>query len=183
MTAFEEMVYVAWFEVSGPCNNLLRISADEGESFGEPICLDDFGLPGVIEMAVVSEEKFYLLGFGQVGGVSDVVLLRSTDAGESFKVVGLDVGVPIQFEKGVIGGKRILFAWQDLQSGDEFLKVSTDGGRTFGPAINLTDEGMIAGSFSGQSLEMVLEGNRAYFVWSDASTGNNEVYFGASSLS
>ena len=81
-----------------------------------------------------------------------------------------------------ISGKRILFAWEDFSSsGDEFLKVSTDGGRTFGPSINVTDEG-IAGAFSGQSMEMALAANKAYFVWSDSSTGNLEVFFGPAEL-
>lgn len=181
MTGFEETVYVTWFEVSGPCNNLLRISHNGAESFGGPICLDDFGIFSVIEIAAVSEEKFYLLGFGQAGSVSDVLLLRSTDGGESFKVIDLDIELSINFEKAAMSGNRILFAWEDPQSGNEFLKVSTDGGRTFSPAINITDEGIV-GAFSGQSMEMVLEANRAYFVWSDNSTGNLEVYFGASEL-
>ena len=88
MVAFEDTVYVAWFEVSGPCNNLLRISHDGGEEFGEPICLDDFGISGAIKIAAVSDEKFYVIGFGQIEGVSDVLLLRSNDWGENFRKSG-----------------------------------------------------------------------------------------------
>lgn len=179
MTAFEEAVYVAWFEVVGPCNNLLRISHNGGEEFGEPICLDDFGISGVIEVAAVSDEKFYVIGFGQIEGVSDVLLMRSNDGGENFKVVGLEIESVVHFEKVAISGNRIFFAWTDFSSsGDEFLKVSTDGGRTFGSAINITDEG-IAGALSGQSVEMALAANKAYFVWSDSSVGNLEVFFEA----
>ena len=181
MAAFEETVYVTWFEVVGPCNNLLRISHDGGESFGEPICLDDFGISGVIEVAAVSDEKFHVIGFGQIEGVSDVLLMRSNDGGENLKVVGLEIGSGVNFPQVAISGNRIFFAWEDLSSGDEFLKVSTDGGKTFGPIINITDEGIV-GAFSGQSVEMVLEANRAYFVWSDSSTGNNEVFFGAAGM-
>ncbi len=72
---------------------------------------------------------------------------------------------------------NVYIVWQDDTNGnpDIFFRASNDGGASFGATINLS-------SNSGLSLapRVAAVGNSVYVVWQDDSTGNDEVFFRAS---
>jgi len=80
------------------------------------------------------------------------------------------------------GSSFVYVIWRDFTTngagGDILFKRSTDGGKTFGSTINLSNNAGIS-----EDAKIVATGPYVYVVWSDesASPGKGEIYFRASS--
>ena len=70
-------------------------------------------------------------------------------------------------------GNKTLVVWQDNSTGNNeiYLRVSTDGGNTFGNTTNLSNN---TGNSEFPKIDSV--GKKIIIVWQDNSTGNNEIY-------
>ena len=84
--------------------------------------------------------------------------------------IGLGVGAQIATQ-----GNTLYVVWQDNELGDNeiFFKRSTDGGATFGPTINLSDN-------VGESMlpSVAVSGNNVHVVWMDDSdSGINDIFY------
>lgn len=65
--------------------------------------------------------------------------------------------------------------WSDLLSGEIMYKASQDGGKSFGPAINLSNS-----TDPSLNPHIATWSNHVYVVWDDKISGNDEVMFAAS---
>ena len=70
-------------------------------------------------------------------------------------------------------GNKTLVVWQDNSNGNNeiYLRVSTDGGNTFGNTTNLSNN---TGNSEFPKIDSV--GKKIIIVWQDNSTANNEIY-------
>ena len=73
-----------------------------------------------------------------------------------------------------VSGNNVHIAWSDFSFGnfDIFYRRSFDGGATFGPIINLSDN---AGS-SGRPA-IAIFGNNVHVVWQDDTAGNTDILY------
>ena len=70
-------------------------------------------------------------------------------------------------------GNKTLVVWQDNITGNNeiYLKLSADGGNTFGNTTNLSNS---TGNSEFPRIDSV--GKKIIIVWQNNSTGNNEIY-------
>ena len=73
-----------------------------------------------------------------------------------------------------VSGNNIHVAWEDDTPGNNeiFYRRSIDGGATFGPIINLSEN---AERSSGPAI--AVSGNNIYVVWHDLTPGNFDVFY------
>lgn len=71
-----------------------------------------------------------------------------------------------------VSGNNVFVVWRDSTPGrgEIFYTRSTDGGATFSSTVNLSNN-------TGSSIEPVIaiSGNNVYVVWSENTSGNNEI--------
>ena len=74
-------------------------------------------------------------------------------------------------------GNKTLVVWQDNSTGNNeiYLRLSADGGNTFGNTTNLSNS---TGNSEFPQIDSV--GKKIIIVWQDNSTGNNEIYLSKS---
>ena len=109
----------------------------------------------------------------------DILLKSSNDGGQTFgDVINLSNNSGFSEHPQVaINGNNVYIVWADNTSlnRDVYLISSTDGGQTFGEAINLSNNG--ADSYNQ---EISVSGNNVYVVWQDSqknSQGNSTISF------
>lgn len=157
-------VYVAWTEFissEGSSRVLLRVSHDGGRSFGGPKRLNAPGSAGRDVALLADGSRVYVAWLG------DGVHFRvSRDRGGHF-------GPTLTLNEDGRGGSPILaatgnhvyVAWnQDIEDRDLrnlFFRASHDGGRSFGPVLDINDERGSGGT------RVVAEGRNVYIVWDD----------------
>jgi hypothetical protein len=78
----------------------------------------------------------------------------------------------------LVGNDSVYVAWTDdsAGNGDVYFKRSVDNGTTFGSTQNLSDN-----PGNSTAAQMAASRDNVYVVWEDASTGNGDIYFKASS--
>jgi hypothetical protein len=181
LTLLNENVYTAWTE--GPFNDgevYYRRSTDGGASFGETVNLsNDTGDSGRPELRVSAPNLFIVWQNQAVKG-DDIFFKRSTNGGASFGDtinISNNKGNPMEPEFSVTNASNVFIVWQNQASNskaiDILLKNSTDGGASFGDAINLS-------STIGNSTEPDIASSNdggVFAVWTDDTNGKKQVLF------
>jgi hypothetical protein len=123
-------------------------------------------------------------------GSVDSVFVEWTDSGQILFRASSDGGQtfgttqPISDSEGSDGditsvGQNIYIVWKsdDVPGGDDeiFFRASTDGGQTFGPILNLSNN-----PTESQLGRVAAYGQNVYVVWEDTALGNEEIFFRAS---
>jgi len=103
----------------------------------------------------------------------DILLKSSNDGGQTFgDVINLSNNSGFSEHPQVaINGNNVYIVWADNTSlnRDVYLISSTDGGQTFGEAINLSNNG--ADSYNQ---EISVSGNNVYVVWQDSQKNSQD---------
>jgi len=126
-----------------------------------------------------SGDNVYIAWTEAKSGPDSVIFRKSIDRGVSY-------GPPITLSDGVTNAERpqidssgnnvyVLFTDTSSFNGDLFLRASNDGGTTFLPTINLSNN---PGSSTGA--DIFASGNNVYVAWHDDSSGTFEILLRAS---
>jgi PKD repeat protein len=172
----------------------LRVSADGGATFGSVVVLRDnvanavLGTPRI----AVSGSNVYVTGTGRALGDpqhSDVFLRASNDHGTSFGgAVRLSATTGGVVPDVVASGDHVYVGWSEQRDMDPdpdwfalgpvsvHFRLSPDGGATFDDIVTLADE------TGGGAFAMNALGGRVSIAWSEASTGNREIFFASASF-
>ena len=147
LTLLNENVYTAWTE--GPLNDgevYYRRSTDGGASFGETVNLSNDTGDSVRPELRVSAPNLFMVWQNQAVKGDDIFFKRSTDGGASFGDtinISNNKGNSMEPEFSVTNASNVFIVWQNQASNskpnDILLKNSTDGGASFGDAINLSE--------------------------------------------
>lgn len=140
----DDNVYVIWKEVMNPSASntdmFLRISSDNGESFGESINITNDPLRVYsFDTAATGDNLYILTQEGTSDSNREVYLRTSHDRGNSF-----NPKINISNRSGISGaesiavsGQNIYIKWLEANTATTFLKVSHDGGDTLSAQISL----------------------------------------------
>jgi hypothetical protein len=119
------------------------------------------------EPSVASEENNMIIVWeDDTPGNTEIFMRRSADGGATFtSPVNLSNSAGLSYQPSVaISGNTILVAWQDdtPENTEIFMRRSADGGATFTPPVNLSDNA----EFSGYP-SVAISGNNAVVTWQD----------------
>jgi hypothetical protein len=181
LTLLNENVYTAWTE--GPFNDgevYYRRSTDGGASFGETVNLsNDTGNSGRPELRVSAPNLFIVWQNQAVKG-DDIFFKRSTNGGASFGDtinISNNKGNSMKPEFSVTNASNVFIVWQNQASNSKpngiLLKNSTDGGASFGDAINLSST---IGNSTEPDIASFNDGG-VFAVWTDDTNGKKQVLF------
>ena len=181
LTLLNENVYTAWTE--GPFNDgevYYRRSTDGGASFGETVNLsNDTGNSGRPELRVSAPNLFMVWQNQAVKG-DDIFFKRSTNGGVSFGDtinISNNKGNSMEPEFSVANASNVFIVWQNQASNSKpngiLLKNSTDGGASFGDAINLRST---IGNSTEPDIASFNDGG-VFAVWTDDTNGKKQVLF------
>ena len=181
MAAYRDNVYVVWEDAStGNGDIYFRKSTDSGISFGTVENLsNNTSISDSFDMAI-SGSHVYVVWSDNSTGNGDIYLRKSIDNGTTFGTKenlsndnGRSYGAQI-----VISENNIYVVWNDgsTGNGDVYFKRSVDNGTTFGSTQNLSHN-----PGNSTAAQMAASRDNVYVVWEDASTGNGDIYFKASS--
>jgi hypothetical protein len=181
LTLLNENVYTAWTE--GPLNDgevYYRRSTDGGASFGETVNLSNDTGDSVGPELRVSAPNLFIVWQNQAVKGDIIFFKRSTDGGASFGDtinISNNKGNSMEPEFSVTNASNVFIVWQNQASNskpnDILLKNSTDGGASFGDAINLS-------STIGNSTEPDIASSNdggVFAVWTDDTNGKKQVLF------
>ena len=178
-------LYVVWHDqVAGRLQVLFSRSLDGGETFAPPRNVSNAAVHAHCAAITVGPSGRILVAWENrkdtVDHKHDAVFVQSTDGGLSFST-------PLNLSNGPAwalsdypwpveaGDGRIAVGWEDNTAGgglDTVLALSTDGGLTFGPPLNLSSN---PGSPSTEVVTLFGPDRTLYVVWEDYATGNGEI--------
>lgn len=158
-------VYVVW-DNGNPGDGekiLLRKSIDAGMTFGPVVELSDpFPETFTAPQVIASGNNVYVAW----DSGTNVFFTRSIDAGANFEPVSIGDEAGGNSVKLAASGNNVALVWQSAGGGqpgdiDALFAISTDGGATFGPVMNLNE------ALGGRNTNphVVLSGNNVYVVW------------------
>lgn len=169
-------VYVVW-DNGNPGDGekiLLRKSIDAGMTFGPVVELSDpFQETFTAPQVIASGNNVYVAW----DSGTNTFFTRSTDAGANFEPVSIGDEAGGNSVKLAASGNNVALVWQSVGGGqpgdiDALFAISTDGGATFGPVMNLNE------ALGGRNTNphVVLSGNNVYVVW-EHDTGKADIVF------
>ena len=176
-------VYLAWLtvqaEAAEPLAITFKASHDHGKSFDPTIELWNRSptKPGNFTDPASGTHPPEIAAAGENVYVSwndawNIYIRTSNDFGKTFQEI--QHLVSYHFEDGDIGeeqvgglsiatsGSDVYVVWNGLLSGDIFLKASRDGGGTFGPTVNLSNNSYPSIS---EAPQVIAEGPNSYVTW------------------
>jgi hypothetical protein len=108
---------------------------------------------------------------------NDQVLFRNPSNYTNVTRVLGNVSGTVVYPQVAASGENVYVVWASLTQGnnDIFFIKSTDRGKTFG---NLTD--LSSNQGTSAEVQIAVNGENIYIVWSDDTTGNNEIYYSRS---
>ena len=178
-------LYVVWHDqVAGRLQVLFSRSLDGGETFAPPRDVSHAAVHAHCAAITVGPSGRILLAWENrkdtVDHKHDAVFVQSTDGGLSFSPpLNLSSGPPWALSDYPwpveAGDGRIAVGWEDNTAGsglDTVVALSTDGGLTFGPPLNLSSN---PGSPSTEVVTLFGPDRTLYVVWEDYATGNGEI--------
>ena len=179
-------VYVTWHDIAPSALQVLFMrSVDGGQTFSAPRNISQATFQAHCASMTVGPSGRILIAFedGKSSGVlstNDAVFVQSTDGGLNFSApINLSNSPSFALSdypwaaEGPDG--TIAVGWEDNSSAPELeavVAVSTDGGVTFGPPLNLSS------TTNGTSTEVVTlfgPDGSLYVVWEDHLTGDSSV--------
>jgi hypothetical protein len=172
VASFGNNVYVTWEESvfdNNPLNYdvLFKSSTDGGRTFGDITNLSNN--PGFSEHPQISVNgsNVYVVWADNTSSNRDIYLISSTDGGRTFgDVINLSNNAADSHNQEIdVVGNNVYVTWQDTQkntNGNSNISFasSTDGGRTFGDVINLSNN---AGTSSFPKVSSFK--NDVYVIW------------------
>jgi hypothetical protein len=186
-----DTMYVVWQDetqgVNGTSEIYFKKSTDGGASFADTINLsNNTGDSTDPYLASSNDMNIYIVWRDNSAGTEQIYFKRSTDGGASFET-GLSEQLTLSnntaksqdaIEPQVASDKSNVYAvWSqgdfDSNLTDIFFKKSTDGGASFGDAINLS-------STIGNSTEPDIASSNdgeVFAVWTDDTNGEKQVLF------
>ncbi|CUR51388.1 exported protein of unknown function [Nitrosotalea devaniterrae] len=187
MTSLGSNVYAAMSYddlTSSGGSQILKTSADNGDTFGKPVSIFNDGDYFSTKIAV-SEKNVYVVSEKsyacQQGGCNQVNIFfrKSTDNGTTFgKMINLSNGTLVLAEQMIASKNNVFVVWQDGPYPAIFFTKSSDGGSTFSNKINLSKN-----ITNNSEPQIAVEGNNIYVVFHDrgSSPSHMGVYFTKSS--
>ena len=187
VASFDDNVYVTWEESMAGLNRLnydilLKSSTDGGRTFGDVINLSNNTGFSEHPQISVNGRNVYVVWADDTSSNRDIYITASTDGGRTFgDVINLSDNAEDSHNQEIdVVGNNVYVTWQDTQknlNGNSRVSFisSTDGGRTFGDVINLSDN---AGTSSFPKISSFK--NNVYVIWNldsedEASTLNGKV--------
>ena len=178
-------VYMAWS--AGNTQIMFLSSHDAGKTFGTPIGLNVNPTRQAYGPRIATNGSDVYVAWQAINtnGSSSVLFRVSTDNGSTWgttvALAGAGGSLPadVWLPQIQAWGSNVYVAWAESISGlaQVYIRVSSDNGNTFGPAMNLSND-------TERAWEPVLAVVRSnvYVAWDDLiNAGNSEVYFRASS--
>ena len=178
MAIVGDRIYIAWDDDSSGNSEILYIqSIDGGKSFSSPQNLsNNAGKSRNATMAALGDEV-YIFWDDDTPGNAEIFYRVSRDGGQTFSpLINLsqDPGRSILPKIALSSSQSLYIVWQDDTPGNrEVLYArSTDGGRTFTAAQNLSQN-------SGRSLSPVIAvtDQNIHVAWEDNTPGNHEIFY------
>ncbi len=174
-------VYLLWEDDSGKNFDIfMATSNDSGSTFGQPVNIStNSGNSGAPQMAV-SDGDIYVVWMDDSSGHFDILSSSSGDGGKTF-------ATPVNVSRGsqdsgypqiAASGREVYVVWTETvtdKNYDIYFAGSSDGGRTFGTPVNLSNDPGASGW-----PQVAYEGN-VYVSWVDDSHGLYDVYIDKSS--
>jgi len=159
-------VFVVWhgFGSEGKPYVCLRMSDDGGRTWLDAKVICDRG--GAHASVAVVDKIVHLIWKDSRDGDTEVYYRRSTDAGQTFGEEERLTDAPVisYVPSLAASGQIVALAWVDTRDGneEEYIKVSTDGGATWGPDTRVTDNRM-----NSWAPSVAVEGQTIHLVWFD----------------
>jgi hypothetical protein len=179
ITVSGKNVYVVWPDNTPVLPDIFfKRSTDGGKTFGKTINLSNSPIESFIPRIAVSGKNVYVVWQeGLLEGPSDVSFKRSTDGGKTFgKTINLSDNPKssTNFPEISVSGKNVYVVWDDDTPGnfDIFFRRSTDGGKTFGKTINLSNN-----DGNSEIPRIAVSGRNVYVVWKDFTLGLEDIFF------
>ena len=186
-----DSVYVVWqYHMPGepPVDKVLyRRSLDGGETFSAPRLVRDERNPltSVVKLAFLGDAQVgpdgtvYVMGLQEGGPTDSVAFLRSTNGGATFDLVGhLPPPAPTGLcpKSFVVGPAGTVHALVGICGTALFYTRSADGGRTWGPAVDVSSaKSLSVGEPRGAKI--ILDGTGTpVIVWFAPVGGSTEIY-------
>lgn len=178
--AYGSNVYLIWEDNSAKNFDIfLSKSEDFGGTFDSPVNISaNSGNSGVPQMAV-ADNAIYAVWMDDSSGHFDIYFAKSTDGGKIF-AAPLDVSNGTQdagYPQLAVYGQNVYVTWTNTMNSnnyDVFFSKSTDGGRTFGKPINISDDPGASG------WPLISADGDIYVSWLDNSPGRFDVYIAKS---
>ncbi len=172
VASFGNNVYVTWEESifdNNPLNYdvLLKTSSDGGRTFGDITKLSNKTGFSEHPQISVNGSNVYVVWTDNSSSNRDTYLISSSDGGRTFgDVINLSNNAADSHNQEIdVVGNKVYVTWQDTQrningnSSISFVSIS-DGGRTFGDVINLSNN---AGTSSFPKISSFK--NDVYVIW------------------
>ncbi len=175
-------VVVAWYDETPENREIfLARSTDGGKTFASPVNLSNNAGFSISPSVAASGNSVVVAWHDETPGNSEIFLSRSTDAGKTFTPpVNLSNNAGFSFSafpSVAVLGDSVFVAWHDQTPGnfEIFLARSTDGGKTFTPPVNLSNN-------AGFSLDpsVAVLGDSVFVAWMDETPGNSEIFLARS---
>ena len=159
-------VYVVWHDSrNGGLNIFFKRSTDGGATWGPDFQLTGTGADAHASIAA-SESQIHVVWGDNTTGHAEIYTRRSTDFGATWdgerrlSDLPFDSWVPTV----AVSGKDVYAAWVDTRDGneEEYLKRSTDSGRSWGPDTRMTHN-----AANSWAPSIAVSGRTVHFVWFD----------------
>ena len=178
ISSYGNNVYIIWDE-----ETFLRIydifftrSTDNGKTFEKAINLSNNTGDSYSHTLASFVNNVYVLGSNNNRHNDDIFFTRSTDNGKTFeKAINLSNNTGDSYYGHLVSSENNVYViWYDNSPiiGDIYFTRSTDNGKTFEKAINLSNSSGF--SYPGR---VVSSGNNVYVTWYDNSLDNYDIFF------
>lgn len=186
----KDSIYVVWQDYRrSQADIYFAKSMDGGKTFDRNVKVtDEFGSAGQLypSMAVSPDGMIHIAWHDHRKGNADIFFARSTDGGESFSrnlKVSDDETETHQFSPSLAVDRKghIYIAWHDLRNNsqpDIYFGKSVDGGQSFGPNVQVSDDS--SGAFQFHPSIAVTASGTIGVVWEDKRHGNFDIFFSTS---
>ena len=174
-------VYVAWFNNSSTDTIGFRESTNGGSSFNPAKSLGITTDTSPNLQIAANGNNVFVVWENVTNSITNIAFANSTDAGNTFDPDGPfnlsdTPGISVRPQIAV-SGSNVYVAWEDLTDGDAdiLLRVSTDGGSSFGSIINMSSN-----TGTSDNPKIVASGNDIHVAWQDTTTGTADIFFRSS---
>ena len=178
-------LYVVWSNATSGFDEIfISKSTDGGETFSPPENISESNSFSYLPSIRLSGDSVYVVWSDDPSGKRDVFISKSTDGGETFSPPNkISYGVEYSYQSAfAVSDDNVYVIWivETLNNNDVFISKSTDGGETFSPPENISEnEGYsTANSLDSSNLiepSITVSNNNIYVTWHDASSGNYEI--------
>jgi hypothetical protein len=193
IAAAGKYVYIVWTEqnpATGHDNIMLRVSADEGRTFGNTNNLSNNSYGNARNPQIMAIENYFYATWSSEhssqDSSSEIFLRSSRDNGQSFSdIVNLSQtdGSESVDQRLAVSGNDLFVVWHDYTStiSDVLFKKVRNGGTSFdNTTINLSNDNAENAAGSG-SAQIAASGNNVYMIWYELTvSGKNTLFFRAS---